>query len=321
MTIKRTWLIASVSLISLSAHAASYTLNMSTVLAPNNPLTKGLYYFKKQVESASHGDIKINVFPSGSLGGTGDLIEQARAGSNVSMMADPSRLQNYVNDFGVLASPYIFDSLKQAQKYYRSDAFKKLEAKLQKKGGLDILSANWFQGTRMLITKKPVSTPADVKGMRIRAADSKIGIKTVEVLGGTATPMPWNEVYTALQQKVIDGVEVHPAAFYDSKLYEVAKYIQPTDHAYLMTYLVVGDHWLKSLPEKYQKLLKEKAFDAGNLVTNEIIKNEKHYIQESVKHGMIFHPVDVNKFKENSKGLFKELGLESEYKKVEASLK
>ncbi|NLU97768.1 C4-dicarboxylate ABC transporter [Marinomonas sp. UCMA 3892] len=321
MNIKKILLIASVSFVSLSANAESYKLNMSTVLAPNNPLTKGLFHFKKEVESATDGDIKVNVFASGSLGGTGDLIEQARAGSNVSMMADPSRLQNYVNDFGVLASPYVFNSLEQAQKYYKSDAFKELEAELQQKGGLVILSANWFQGTRMLITKKPVSTPADVKGMRIRAAGSTIGVKTVEILGGTATPMPWNEAYTALQQQVIDGVEVHPAAFYDSKLYEVANYIQPTNHAFLMTYLVVGEQWLKSLPEGYQALLKEKASNSGDFVTKTILENEQKYIDESIKHGMKLNKVDIKKFQENSKGLFDSIGLSSEYKKVEASLK
>lgn len=321
MNIKKIVLIASVSLVSLSANAESYKLNMSTVLAPNNPLTKGLFHFKKEVESATNGDFKINVFPSGSLGGTNDLVEQARAGSNVSMMADPSRLQNYVSDFGVLASPYVFESLEQLQKYYKSDAFKELEAELQQKGGLVILSANWFQGTRMLITKKPVSTPADAKGMRIRAAGSTIGVKTVEILGGTATPMPWNEAYTALQQQVIDGVEVHPAAFYDSKLYEVANYIQPTNHTFLMTYLVVGEQWFKSLPEGYQTLLKEKASETGDLVTANILKNEQSYIDESVKHGMTFHNVDIKKFQENSKGLFDEIGLSAEYKKVEESLK
>ncbi|WP_425642284.1 C4-dicarboxylate TRAP transporter substrate-binding protein [Marinomonas gallaica] len=320
MNTKKILLAASLSCVGMTASAESYKLNMSTVLAPNNPLTKGLKHFKAEVEAATEGDIKINVYPSGSLGGTGDLIEQARAGSNVSMMADPSRLQNYVNDFGVLASPYVFESLEQAQNYYQSDAFSDLQTELQQKSGLVILSANWFQGTRMLVTKKPVSSPEDVEGMRIRAAGSTIGVKTVEVLGGTATPMPWNEAYTALQQQVIDGVEVHPAAFYDSKLYEVADYIQPTNHAFLMTYLVVGEYWLNSLPEEYKTLLKEEAVEAGEFVTKMILENEKQYIDESIQHGMTFNDVDIEPFQENSKTLYKALDLTEEYEKVQESL-
>ncbi len=311
----------SIALLSTGANAASYKLNMGTVLAPENPITQGLKYFEKEVEKATDGDIEISIFPSGQLGGTLELIEQARAGAAVSMMADPSRLQDYVPQFGVLAAPYLFDNYAQSQAFYSSDIFTKWKKELKDNADLMILSANWFQGTRMLVTKKEINTPSDLEGQRIRAAGSPVGIKTVEVLGATPTPLPWNEAYTALQQKVIDGAEVHPAAFYDSKLYEVAEYIQPTNHAFLMTYFTVGAKWFDSLPKEYQQIVLDKASEAGNYASNIIQENEKTYIDKSIENGMTFHDVDIKPFQKNASNVFKDLDMEEAYKDVLAAVK
>src|SRR5690606_8870957 len=110
---------------------------------------------------------------------------------------------------------------------------------LQEEAGIVLLASNWYQGPRHLLTQIPVSGPADLADVRMRTIDSPVWIETIRAMGPVPTPMPWGEVYTALQMGVLSGAEAQPTAITGAKLHEVIKHVTLTGHIHLVTALVV----------------------------------------------------------------------------------
>ena len=139
------------------------------------------------------------------------MLEQARAGANVAVLVDGGRLAPFVKEFGILGAPYLVDNFDQVLRLTASPLFKGWVDKLRNAANLQVLSFDWFQGHRHVLTNMPVKMPADLKGIRMRTPGAPVWLETVRAMGATPTGMPWSEVYSALQTKVIDGAEAqHP---------------------------------------------------------------------------------------------------------------
>ncbi len=237
--------------------AADYTLRLGTVLAPGDPLVVGAEKMKKAVEERSGGKIEVQIFPSSQLGDTQDMMDQAQAGSNVGTFVEASRVSVYVPEFNVLVAPYVFDSVDELVKLVETPTYDKWNKELEKKTGLTLLSFNWYQGARNMLTKKPISKPADLKGVRVRTIGQPLWIKTIAAMGAVPTPLAWAEVYPSLQLGVIDGAEAQPSAIRGAKLYEVVSDVTVTEHIYLMSGLLVSAKWLNALPDDLRKIVVE----------------------------------------------------------------
>ena len=218
----RTAAAAAAVLLSGAALAAT-TLSINTALTTADPLYKGLESFRDSVTKRTNGAIEVKLFPNSQLGSDEDVLEQARAGAPVAVVVDGGRLANFVKEFGVLGAPYLASGYDGMRKVVTSAMFDEWVEKLRKASGHEVLSFNWWQGERHLWTAKPVRTPADLKGNRMRTIGSPVWLGTINAMGATATPMPYAEVYSALEQKVIDSVEVQLPAGQGSKLFEVTK--------------------------------------------------------------------------------------------------
>ena len=203
----RTAAAAAAVLLSGAALAAT-TLSINTALTTADPLYKGLESFRDSVTKRTNGAIEVKLFPNSQLGSDEDVLEQARAGAPVAVVVDGGRLANFVKEFGVLGAPYLASGYDGMRKVVTSAMFDEWVEKLRKASGHEVLSFNWWQGERHLWTAKPVRTPADLKGNRMRTIGSPVWLGTINAMGATATPMPYAEVYSALEQKVIDSVEV-----------------------------------------------------------------------------------------------------------------
>lgn len=271
----------------------TYTLKVNTVISETDPLFVNLTeVFKKNVEERTDGKVIVEVYSGGQLGTDEDVLEQAMVGDNVGVITDPGRLSNYVYDFSVLQAPYIASNYEEALKLFETETYKELLAELEGQG-FNVLSFNYFQGERELFTKSPVRSTADLKGQRIRSSGSKIVTQTLEDMGANTTVLPWSESYQALQQKVIEGVEVHLSAALGSSIYEVTDYLMMTGHQQLLTGLVVSDKWLKSLPEEYQEILKEESFNAGKAASETVIADSEKFYNELQELGV--EVVEINK--------------------------
>ncbi|WP_409310556.1 C4-dicarboxylate TRAP transporter substrate-binding protein [Pectobacterium sp. B1J-3] len=301
--------------------AKTYDLNLSTVLAPDDPIYSGFKEFKKNVEKRTDKQIRVRLFPSGQLGADGELIQQAQVGSNVGVLTDGGRLAQFVPELAILNAPFLLANYEEASKLVTTPTFKEWESRLRAKSGLVSLSFNWYQGSRMMITKKPFTIPADLKGVRVRVPDAPIVIETISCMGGSPTPMAWSEVYSAIQTGVVDAAEAHPTALYGSKLNEVAKYITKTNHYHLMTSIVVGSKWFEQLPAEFQQILHEESYNAATFASQKITEQSNTVLEKMEKSGATIATIDLTPFIQACENVPSKLGLEQAKISVQQALK
>jgi tripartite ATP-independent transporter DctP family solute receptor len=302
------------------AYAADFTLNVNTALTVDDPLFKGLESFRDNVAKSSNGKIEIKLFPGSQLGPDEDVLEQARAGAGVAVVVDGGRLGAYVKELGILGAPYVAKDFAELRKLVTSPLFEEWVAKLRTASGHQILAFNWFQGQRHLLTNKAVTKPADLAGVRMRTPGAPVWLETVRALGATPTPMPWAEVYSALQLKAIDAVEAqHPASF-GAKLYEQVKFITKTGHINLITGVVTSRIWYDKLPADLQKVLREEAVKAGDIASNGTINSLTKYEAQFREKGVTVAEIDTTPFREAAKAVYDKLGYGDLRKQVEATL-
>src|SRR5690606_30101682 len=174
--------------------------------------------------------------------------------------------------------------------------------------GHQVLSFNWWQGERQLWTNKPINTPEDLSGSRMRTPGAPVWMETIKAMGATPTPMPFAEVYSALQQNVIDSVEAQLPAGYGAKLQEVTKYLTKTGHINLLTGLVTSAQWFDSLPADLQTALREEALKAGDFASHGTEASLAKIEADLKAEGVTVTEIDVTPFREATAGVYDTLG-------------
>jgi tripartite ATP-independent transporter DctP family solute receptor len=300
---------------------AQHQLNINTALTRDDPIYKGLERLRDRIAGRSKGQLTIRIFPGSQLGKDEDVLEQARAGANVAVVVDGGRLAVFVKEFGILGAPYLASGFEGVRKVVTSPLFAEWEKKLKAASGHQILSFNWWQGERHLLTNKPIESPADLAGVRMRTPGAPVWMETIRAMGATPTPMGWGEVYPALQQKVIDAVEAqHPATF-GSRLYEVTKHLTKTYHFNLITGIVTSAAWFDKLPADLQVVLREEALAAGDYASK-LTQDSLASIEAQMKDkGMTIVEIDRTPFVEATKKVYDILGYEALRAEVEKILK
>tara|TARA_R110001583_G_scaffold195356_1_gene372219 strand:- start:66135 stop:67115 length:981 start_codon:yes stop_codon:yes gene_type:complete len=304
----------------MAAHAADYTLSVNTALATSDPLYKGLEAFVKNVDARTKGQIKVTLFPNSQLGPDEDVLEQARAGAPVAVIVDGGRLAVFEKEFGILGAPYLAQGYDGIRKVVTSDLFETWVQKLRKASGHQVLSFNWWQGERHLLTKKPITKPADLNGLVLRTPGAPVWIETVKAMGATPTPMPFSDVYSALQLGTIDGTEAQLPAVIGANLQEVITHITKTGHINLITGLVTSAAWFDSLPQDLQKILREESLKAGDIAsygTRDALASIEQQLKDD---GVDVSEIDTTPFKEATKGVYDKLGYGELHKQVDKIL-
>lgn len=302
------------------AAVAASTLSVNTALTTDDPTYKGLERFQALVEQKTKGEVKVRLFPGSQLGKDEDVLEQARAGANVCVIVDGGRLAVFVPEFAIMSAPYVVDTYDQARKVVTSPLFEEWVQKLRKASGHQVLSFNWYQGSRHLLTNKPVKVPADLTGLRMRTPGAPVWMETIRAMGATPTPMGWTEVYPAMQQKVIDAVEAQLPAVYGARLYEVVKYVAKTSHFFLITGLVGSAKWFDSLTPAQQNAVREAALEAGDFASTSTIDSLADFQKKMETAGVTFSEPDLKPFKDATKTVYTKLNLGDLKTKVDAIL-
>jgi tripartite ATP-independent transporter DctP family solute receptor len=281
--------IAIVSLFALPAIGQpKYVLKFNHVLGPKEPYHQGFLNWAKAVEERTKGGLKIEVFHSAQLGVEEDILEQIRAGANVGQNTDSARMGNYVPAIACMNGPYFAETIAEVEKLKAMPTVKAWLDELANKFGFKVLSFSWIQGYRHFFTNKPVRTPEDLKGLRIRTPPAPIWQESVRALGATPVALAFGEMYPALQQRVVDGVELVYNNIPAGRFYEVLKYVSETGHIMLINFEVISAKWFNALPPDYQKILVEECDKAGVATSKLIIdKLEKEVKADLIKKGMI----------------------------------
>jgi tripartite ATP-independent transporter DctP family solute receptor len=294
-----------------------YVLKFNHVLGPSEPYHQGFLTWSKAVEEKTKGGLKIEVFHSAQLGVEEDIIEQIRQGANIGQNTDSARMGNYVPGIAVMNGPYFAENLDEVAKLRESPTVKAWLDDLAVKNGIKVLSFSWVQGYRHFFTNKPIKNPEDLKGLRIRTPPAPIWQESVRALGATPVALPFGEMYPALQQKVIDGVELVYNNIPAGRFYEVLKYVSETHHIMLINFEVISAKFFNSLPPDYQKILVEECDKAGVETSKVIFAKEKEVKKMLQEKGMVVvDGVDIAAFKKAGDKAYEVLKISDAKEKV-----
>lgn len=269
-------------LFSMYSYAADpIVIKFSHVVAPDTPKGKAAEKFKTLAEEKTNGAVKVEVYPNSTLYKDKEEMEALQMGA-VQMLA-PS-LAKFgplgVKDFEVFDLPYIFRGYDDLHKVTKGEVGASLLAKLEPKGVKGL--AYWDNGFKVMSANKPLKTPDDFKGLKMRIQSSKVIEAQMRALGANPQVMPFSETYQALQTGVVDGTENPPSNLYTQKMHEVQKHASVTNHGYLGYAVITNKAFWDKLPEDVRKSLDE-AMKESTDYANEIAKEENDKALEAVK--------------------------------------
>jgi tripartite ATP-independent transporter DctP family solute receptor len=220
----------------------------------------GAIKFAELVDAKTKGEVQIKIFPNSTIGNDRDMAEGLQIGS-VDFALIAGVLGNFEPTIQIMELPYLFKDEAHLRKVMYGPIGDDLLARLLKSSDIRGL-AFWERGPRQLTTNKPVNSLADIKGLKIRTPEIPPIIAAWKAMGTNPTPMAWGEVYTGLQQNVIEAQENPIPYIHAGKIYEVQKYIAITNHKYEYVLIAMSNKaWLKLNPEQ-QKAVKEAAAEA-----------------------------------------------------------
>ncbi|GEN85793.1 MULTISPECIES: C4-dicarboxylate TRAP transporter substrate-binding protein [Oceanobacillus] len=290
------------------ADAGDYTLRLGITQNDQNAEFKGVETFKEGVEKRTEGEVTVELYHSDQLANVPDLVEQASMGNSVGTISDAAMLGDLKKEFYILQSPYMFDSYDQIGKVTESELYQGWVEDFADQG-IRILSFNYYLGERNLATTSEVTSAADLRSNVIRTSGAQIVDETISSMGASPSGMPWTEAYPGLEQGVINGVEAHNLAIYESSMYEVINHIAKTNHYQLVSALIVSEDWYDNLPEEYQEIVIEEAEKSGEAAAELALEQSREYEELMGEYGVEFHEVDREEFRELTEQVYEKLDM------------
>ncbi len=272
-------------------------------LPVEHPVHKAMVFMQKRLAEISKGNLTIQIYPSGQLGSEQQCVELLQIGSLAITKVSAAIMESFADDYKVLGLPYLFRSKEHGFKVMDGEIGRELLLSTESKWirGLCFYDA----GSRSFYTiSKPIVTPEDLTGMKIRVMKSKTAMEMVQALGGSPTPLSWGELYTALQSGVVDGAENNPPSLYTSHHYEVCKYYSLDEHSSVPDVLIISKTIWDRLSDQEQKWLQQ--------AVNESVPVERKLWAESVEEslrivqeaGVKINYPDKDLFREKVKGIY-----------------
>jgi tripartite ATP-independent transporter DctP family solute receptor len=260
------------------------SLKLGHGLNIDHPVHKGMVFMADKVKEKSGGTLQIEIYPSQQLGSERQCLELLQIGSLAMTKVSAAVYENFAPDSKVMSLPYIFKGREHAYRVLDGPIGKEMLKQGEKfwLRGLAYFDA----GQRSFYSKKPIHTPDDLKGLKIRVQESVTAMNLVRTLGGAPTPISWGELYTALQQSVVDGAENNPPSFYTSRHYEVCKYYTLNEHTAVPDLLIIGTVAWNNLTEQEQQWLQEAADEAVQYQRKLWIEAEEEALAEVQKAGV-----------------------------------
>lgn len=277
------------------------------------PVAKGLARFAELVEEKSGGTIKIEVYNNGQLGSASDYVVNTQLGTLDMAVVNQSVLSSFVPDLAAVDIPYIIEGYDHADRVFEGETGEYYSQEVTDLMGTVVLDI-WEVGFRNLTNSKtPVNSIEDVKGLRIRTMDNKVHQEFWKSLGADPVPMSWNEAYTAMQQKAIDGQENPLSVILGNNVAEVNKELAITEHVYSSIFFLMSKDAQKALTEEQQELIKECAKEAGTYEREEQRRQAEEAIAELETLGMNVTRPDKQEFIDASEEFRKEYGSEYQF--------
>ncbi|WP_048439456.1 TRAP transporter substrate-binding protein [Caenimonas sp. SL110] len=244
------------------AHAQVKTIKFANQNAKGHPIVMGMEKFGELVEAKSGGKMKVTVFPGGALGSDQANVSAIQGGTLEMASMNSGIFASIVKDFAIYDFPFLFGNAKEADAVVDGPFGKSLHARLEEKGlvGLAYYELGFRQITN---SRRPITKVEDIAGLKLRVIPNPINVDWVSALGANPTPMPFPELYAALEQKAVDGQENPYATINGAKFYEVQKHLAITNHQYNPQSVVISKKFWDTLSADEKKIVQDAANESA----------------------------------------------------------
>lgn len=282
------------------AQAKTYKLRAATVVSPEHPWITGLQFMAKELDARSNGEVKLSIAHSSVLGNDQTTVDEMRMGTIDMVVGGTTAVGSFVPELQILSIPYLFrdyDAFKRATA--KDSPLLKMYRRYFDEHDLNLVLLGLSGGGLRNVSNnlRPIKTPADMQGMKMRVPSNPLLTKIWGATGAIPSPLPWKEIYSAVQTGVVNCFDSSVSGYYGSRYYEVAPYMSLTGHQFMMSHLTMSGTSWKKLPEKYQQLLLDVAAETCDLITAEAEKGDQAKIKKMAEeHGVKVNEVDKQSF-------------------------
>ena len=270
---------------SVHAQIREHAFKVGIGLSDDHPQALAVKHFGEQLMAKSGGKMNAKLFASGSLGNDVSMTSALRGGTLEMTVPDSSTLVSLIKPFGVLNLPLTFNTEQEADAVLDGPFGQKLLAKLPEKGLVGL--GFWENGFRHVTnSRRPITKADDIAGLKLRVIQNQLFLDTFTALGANATPMPFTELYSAMESSAVDGQENPPATILASKFFEVQKHLVLSRHMYSAWVLLMSKKTWDGLNPQEQKIVQDAAREATLFERKTIRAFSEKAVGELKKAGM-----------------------------------
>lgn len=283
-------------------------------LDTSHPVHKAMLFMAERAKKKSVGSLEIDIYPNQQLGSERETLELLQIGSLGMTKVSTGVLENFIPSLKVFGLPFLFRDREHRFQVLESQIGEQLlnDGVNKRLKGLTFYDA----GSRSFYGKKPMYSPDDLKGLKLRVMESNTAITMVDMLNGSPTPIAWGELYTALQQGIVDGAENNLPSFYLSRHYEVCKYFLTDEHTALPDELLVSTIVWNKLSTEEQKWLKEAAMESSEYQKGLWREAELEALKEIQKAGVTVTYPDKEKFRTMVQPMYEDFSKDPQLKEI-----
>lgn len=286
-----------------SDRSGQVVLKLGHCLDTTHPVHQAMEFMKQRLETLSGGSVTIDIYPGSVLGSEVECIEQLRNGSLAMTKTSAGAIENFVPEMAVLGYPYLF----RDEAHYRAVLNSDVGIELLQKGNSQSLRGLCYYdaGSRNFYTKnKPIRTPEDLNGLKIRVMNSSTAIEMIKCFGAAPTPITWGELYTALAQGTVDGAENNPPSFTTNKHYEVCKHFTLNAHTRLPDLLLISTPIWDSLDPQVQAWVQQAADESADFQFELWARTTQESLEQARAEGVTVYEVDQELFAQKVRPMY-----------------
>lgn len=285
------------------ASARTKTIKFANQNAKGHPIVMGMEKFAELVEARSGGRLKVNVFPGGALGSDQANVTALQAGSLEMASMNSGIFANQVREFAIYDFPFLFSNPNEADAIVNGPIGQSLHARLDERG---IVGLGYYElGFRHITnSRRPINRVEDIAGLKLRVIPNPINVDWVNALGANPTPMPFTELYAALEQRAVDGQENPIATIYAAKLFEVQRHMVLTYHQYNPQSVVISKRFWDTLSAEEKKIIQDAASESAIFQREQsrtAVASTLDKLRQSNMQVTELPPAEVAKFRERMK--------------------
>jgi len=285
--------------------SAGQTLKLAHAVGTQDPYQYGAERFKEIVERESGGRLGVQIFPAAQLGNEREIIEGVKLGTIEIGLVASAPLAGFSSAFLLFDLPFLFKDAAHARRILDGPIGERVAGTLEPQG-IAVLAFNESGFRMMFNSKRAVTSPDDLKGLKFRVMENPVYVSLFKALGSSAVPIPFGEVYSSLQTGVVDGAEIPVNVIYANKFHEQAKHMALTRHTYTPTPFIANLALVRSLSAEDQRLLRRAAREAAAAQRALIDQKTAEYIALLKKDGVQVTEVDTSAFRAKAMPVYKE---------------